>query len=76
MKTKNGAIAAINYDLNAKATDPKPATSWKFLCPSGAYKDLILRQTEEICRKYPVDGFFYDICDVTPACWCRRCVAG
>ena len=76
VKTKNGVIAAINYDLNAKPTDPKPGTSWKFLCPSGQYKELILRQTEEICRRFPVDGFFYDICDVTPACWCSRCVAG
>lgn len=75
VRKKDGSIATVNYDVNAKADNPKPATSWILLCPSGAYKDLIIRQTEEICRRYPVDGFFYDICDVSSACWCDRCVS-
>ena len=76
VRRRDGAIAAHNFDLSARPDDPKPATSWIFLCPGTGYRDLILRQTEEICRKFPVDGFFYDICDVSPPCWCEACVKG
>jgi hypothetical protein len=76
VRRKDGSVATVNCDVNAKPSDPKPPISWILLCPGGEYKDLIVRQTEEICRKYPVDGFFYDICDVSSACWCARCVAG
>ncbi|HEX5244313.1 MAG TPA: hypothetical protein VFW23_13705 [Tepidisphaeraceae bacterium] len=76
VKTRDGAIVANNLDLSARPDDPKPATSWIFLCPGTGYRDLILRQTEEICRKFLVDGFFYDICDVSPPCWCDACVKG
>jgi hypothetical protein len=75
VRRKDGSVAAVNYDTNAKPGDPKPPISWILLCPSGAYRDLIVRQTGEICRKYPVDGFFYDICDVSSACWCPGCVS-
>lgn len=76
VRRRDGAIATHNFDLSARPDDPKPATSWIFLCPGTGYRDLILRQTEEICRKFPVDGFFYDICDVSPPCWCEACVKG
>ncbi|HEX4795636.1 MAG TPA: alpha-amylase family protein [Humisphaera sp.] len=76
VRNRDGSIATIRHDVAAAPSDPKPPTSWVFLCPSGAYRDLIVRQTEEICRRYPVDGFFYDICDVSTACWCDRCRAG
>ncbi len=61
-KKRDGSIVTINYDVNAKPTDTKPTTSWKYLDPTGDYKRLMLEQTREICEKYPVDGFFYDIC--------------
>ncbi|MCY2950861.1 MAG: hypothetical protein NTU53_02660 [Planctomycetota bacterium] len=74
VRCKDRSIHTMNYDLAAPPTDPKPSVSWKFLCPSGPYKDLILAQTDEICRKYPVDGFFYDICNIQ-LCWCDNCLA-
>jgi hypothetical protein len=72
---RNGAIRSTNIDPNAQPLDPRPGYSWHFMCPSGGYLDLILAQTEEICRRYPVDGFWYDITD-GPNCFCDTCMAG
>lgn len=72
---KDGAPIYCHYDPNAKPEDPKPAVSWKFLCPNGGYRDLIVAQTQEVCDKYPVDGMFYDIC-TTFNCFCDACRAG
>ena len=70
-----GNILNVNFDVNAKPTDTKPGCSWKSLCPSGKYLELILEQTQEICDRYDVDGFFYDIC-FGPTCYCDNCTAG
>jgi len=75
-RKKDGSIATINLDENAAPTDRRPIVSWKFLCPSGAYRDLILRQTEELCQRYPVDGFWYDINNASPPCYCQTCRLG
>ncbi len=69
---RDGSIASRDFDPAAKSDDPKPAGSWKFLCPSGEYRDLMLEQTREICSTYDVDGFFYDICFHT-VCFCPAC---
>ena len=74
-KRKDGSVSHFNYDVTAAPADPKPITSWKNLCPSGAYKDLMLAQTSEICDQFEVDGFFYDICFREP-CYCLNCLAG
>lgn len=74
-RRKDGSISHHNYDVSAAPSDPKPIISWKNLCPSGAYKDLMLAQTREICEQFEVDGFFYDICFREP-CYCPNCVAG
>ena len=71
-RCRDGSIAVHNFDPAAKSDDPKPAVSWKFLCPSGEYRDLVLEQTREICSSYDVDGFFYDICFHT-VCFCPTC---
>lgn len=68
-----GEVAARGFDVHAKPEDPKPEAGWIFLCPSGGYLELMLAQTEEICRAYPVDGFFYDICFHT-VCYCPGCL--
>jgi len=74
-RNKDGSLQTTNYDVNAGANDTKPTTSWKNLCPSGAYKELMLAQTREICEQFIVDGFFYDICFRDP-CYCDQCMAG
>lgn len=75
VRNKDGSIASINWDEKATPGDRRPVVSWRFLCPGGAYRDLILRQSEELCRRYPVDGFWYDITH-GPVCYCERCREG
>ncbi len=72
----DGTIAVTNYDLEAGPETPKPIVSWKFLCPSGGYRERILAQTREICAAYAVDGLFYDICFGPATCYCATCRAG
>jgi len=74
-RNKDGSYQATNWDFNAKITDVKPFTSWKELCPAagGPYNELIKKQVEEICQKYPVDGFWFDIYHVK-GCYCEFCL--
>ncbi len=53
---KDGSIPGLNPD--AKPTDRKPEFQWVAMCPSGPYRETMLAQTEEICERYPVDGFW------------------
>ena len=75
VRKKDGVILASDWDEKAQPGEPRPPASWKFLCPSGEYLDLILRQTEEICTLYAVDGLFYDITN-GPVCYCGNCRSG
>ena len=76
VRNADGTIAAVNWDTSAGPDAPRPFTSWKYLCPSGGYLDLILTQTKEICEAYEVDGFWYDICNTWPPCTCDTCRRG
>ena len=62
-------------DLDAKPANPFPPFNWKLLCPSGTYHDHIKAQVTEICKRYSVDGFWFDIYQVHHGCWCDRCRA-
>ncbi len=61
VRTREGKIAATSWDEQAAPATPKPPVQWKHLCPSGEYHAHMRAQTEELCRLYPVDGFWYDI---------------
>src|ERR1017187_7641598 len=57
VRDKDGTLVASGgMNLNAKPTDVKPHTAWKFLCAaaSGSYHANIMRQVEEICQKYQI----------------------
>jgi len=60
-------------DPAAKPTDPRP-WGWQKLCAvaTGPYHAHMMAQVEEICRRYPVDGMFFDIYNDT-ACHCAAC---
>ncbi|MDQ1300528.1 MAG: hypothetical protein QG637_446 [Chloroflexota bacterium] len=75
VRREDGGIAATNWDENAKPADRKPNFAWQFMCPSGGYLDLMLRQTAEICQRYPTDGLWYDITG-GPPCYCENCRRG
>ena len=76
IRNADGTIAARNLDENARPEDPRPPTSWQCLCPSGDYLAHMLAQSKEICQGYDVDGFWYDICNTTPVCYCENCRRG
>ena len=75
----NGDIQICgNWPADVKPTDPKPYYNWKWLCAAadGPYHAFILRQVEEICQKYPVDGFWFDIYEpANRGCYCATCLA-
>ena len=67
----------VDYDVNAKPTDPRPFSSWRPLCLNNPeYQDYLLQITEEVCQMYNPDGLFYDICTLGDACYCPACVKG
>ncbi|MFL5655689.1 MAG: alpha-amylase family protein [Ktedonobacteraceae bacterium] len=39
---------------------------WTTLDPTSGYGEYVIDQVTEICRSYPVDGFFFDICFPLP----------
>jgi hypothetical protein len=50
-------------------SDESPLTGgwgWTTLDVSTGYGDYLVAQTEEICARYDVDGFFFDICFPVP----------
>ncbi len=76
VREKDGKYMAFLYDFDAKPADVKTENSWKWLCPAagGAYSEMIKKQVEEICQKYPVDGFWFDIYHVADnGCYCENC---
>ncbi len=75
VRQQDGQSATMNYDLRASPEERKPGTSWVFLCPSGAYREHMLAAVREICERYAVDGFWFDICMAIP-CYCDNCRAG
>ena len=70
IRNEDGTIAVLNYDTQAAPSVRKPFYSWKCLDASVGtpYHKLIMKQVEEICKKYPdLDGFFFDIYHVAKA---------
>ncbi|MEI6142901.1 MAG: alpha-L-fucosidase [Mariniphaga sp.] len=77
-REKDGKYQNLLYDLNANGSDPKPENAWIWLCPTvgGPYHEHIMKQVAEICEKYPVDGFWFDIYHVgNNGCYCQFCRA-
>ncbi len=72
---QDGSAHNINFAPDAQPTDPRPCFSWQTMCANGGYLELILAQTRELCARYPVDGFWYDIC-FGEVCYCDACRAG
>lgn len=42
-------------------------------CMASPYLDVLMRQIEEVCKKYDADGIFLDIVGVQP-CYCQNCI--
>lgn len=75
VRNKDGSFRG-GPDPEAKPTDPIPFGTWRLLCPSGEYHDLIMRQVDELCQLYDVDGFWFDIYQARhDGCYCDNCRA-
>lgn len=61
IKNKNGKSKKGDLIQNLKNEDPYPNFTWELLMPEGSYLEIILKQTEELCKNYDVDGFWFDI---------------
>jgi hypothetical protein len=44
-------------------------------CPNSPFSKFAVAQTEEICRKYPFDGIFFDMLFWPYLCYCKHCQA-
>lgn len=71
-RKKDGSYVG-NFNSFASQEDPMPGFHWKLLCPSGDYHEHIKKQVEEICGMYDVDGFWFDIFQISHGCWCANC---
>lgn len=76
VRNRNGGYVAPDWPEDVPPETPKPTFQWKELCVTGEYHELIAAQTEEICKLYEVDGFFFDIYHPQILCYCERCRAG
>ena len=48
---------------------------WRWLCMNSPYLDYVVAQSEEVCRRYPADGIFFDIVmETEPGCVCNHCL--
>lgn len=67
-RNKDGSFVALNYDFYAKDTTERPFNSWRTLSwmPGGGYHESILKQVEELCKSYDVDGFWFDMYHILP----------
>ena len=76
MRDQDGSIRTINLDQFADPEEARPHYSWKCMCPasSGPYHQYILKQVEEICQNYDVDGFWFDIYHIKETCYCQYCL--
>ncbi|MCF1713710.1 hypothetical protein L0U88_03580 [Flavihumibacter sp. RY-1] len=75
-RKRDGSFIGENYDMNAPGSASKPFNSWRTLCwlPGGDYHKHILKQVEELCQRYKVDGFWFDMYHILPRCYCYSCV--
>ncbi len=61
IRDKQGESSVSRRTKNLKENDPFPTFTWDLLMPEGDYLDIILAQTEELCKNYDIDGFWFDI---------------
>jgi hypothetical protein len=66
LKDKDGSTDKIDIINSLGPDDPLPNYAWKLLAPSNGYDEYILKQVEEICLNYDLDGFWFDILQAYP----------
>ncbi len=57
---KDGKNQFAELEASKKPGEPFP-WGWPTLSPEGDYLDHLLKHTEELCKNYDLDGFWFDI---------------
>ena len=65
IKNRKGQVTSHKRTAKLKDSDPYPQTTWNLMMPEGDYLKMIVAQTEELCKNYEVDGFWYDIIPIS-----------
>lgn len=63
-----------NRDESTRGARDFMTPGYHCFCFNTPYLDYLIRQAEEVARKYDADGIFLDIVAVEP-CYCQHCVA-
>ena len=66
LKDKNGTTNKLEVLKKLGPNDRLPNFTWRLLAPSNGYDEFILKQVEEICVNYDIDGFWFDILQAFP----------
>ena len=77
-RNKDGSFIINGEDKLGCECDKRKALPffyWKFMCLNTDYHDLIMSQVGELCDRYKVDGFWFDIYQVHRLCYCEQCKA-
>ncbi|MCK5564917.1 MAG: hypothetical protein KAJ07_06685 [Planctomycetes bacterium] len=73
-RNRDGSVITTSpFDFSASPDKPRPPFHWIFLCVNTGYHGHIIRQVEEISRKYDIDGFWFDIYQSHQLCYCEVC---
>ena len=66
-KNNDGSFIINGYqhdNINDLEQNLLPNFFWKFMCINTTYHDLIISQVKELCERYSVDGYWFDIYQV------------
>lgn len=69
VQNRDGSVARRKPLPAGPPDTPRPPGTWTYMAPVDGYLSQMLRQTEEICARYDVDGFWYDGIYVHPVAY-------
>ena len=78
VRNRDGSFKSSSgkWNFNANPDDPKATFDWLFMCVGTSYHQHIMKQVEEICSNYKIDGMWFDIYQVDRLCYCESCIKG
>ncbi len=75
IKNRDGKVSSHKRTAKLKDSDPYPQTTWNLMMPEGDYLKMIVAQTEELCKNYELDGFWYDIIPISQINYDEKSIA-
>lgn len=76
-RRQDGSFYGEHIDFMKTGDEPRPESSWAYLCTAGGYRDYLYAMTREACERYDhLDGLFFDIVFAIDVCYCDHCRRG